>query len=84
MAANLNLSNMADTQKLQRLAFVPNLMDRSLSIHDTDDCVADLRHLKRYHVVYFDENIFCIYLCALSLPLPTSPDKTTPRNRLLF
>ena len=84
IAAILNLSNMADTQELQRLALVPNLMDRSLSIHDTDDCVADLRHLKRYHVVYFDENNFYIYFCALSLLLTTPPDKTTPRNRLSF
>ena len=43
---------MADTQELQRLALVANLMDRSLSMTDTDDCVADLRRLNRYHVVY--------------------------------
>ena len=47
-----DLSNMADTQELQRLALVTNLMDRSLSMPDTDDCVADLRRLNRYHVVY--------------------------------
>ena len=53
-AATLNnfSSNMADTQKLQRLALVPNLMDRSFSMPDTDDCVADLRHSNRYDVVY--------------------------------
>ena len=50
-AAILNLSNMADTQELQRLALVANLMDTSLSMPDTDDCVADLRRLNRYHVV---------------------------------
>ena len=33
-----NLSNMADTQELHRLALVPNLMDRSLSMPDIDDC----------------------------------------------
>ena len=43
---------MADTQELQRLDLVVNLMDRSLSMPDTDDCVADLRRLNRYHVVY--------------------------------
>ena len=48
---HFDLSNMADTQELQRLALVANLMDRSLSMPDTDDCVADLRRLNRYHVV---------------------------------
>ena len=43
---------MADTQELQRLALVANLIDRSLSMPDTDDCFADLRRLNRYHVVY--------------------------------
>ena len=42
---------MADTQELQRLALVPNLMEKSLSMPDTDNCVADLRHLNRHHVV---------------------------------
>ena len=51
-AAILNFSNMADTQELQRLALVANLIDRSLSMPDTDDCFADLRRLNRYHVVY--------------------------------
>ena len=51
-SAILNLSNMADTQELQRLALVANIMDRSLSMPDTDDCVADLRRLNRYHAVY--------------------------------
>ena len=47
---------MADTQELQRLALVANLMDhKSLSMPDTDDCVADLRRLNRYHVIYIDE-----------------------------
>ena len=52
-SGHFDLSNMADTQELQRLALVANLMDRSLSMPDTDDCVADLRRLNRYHVVYF-------------------------------
>ena len=43
---------MADTQELKRLALVANLIDRSLSMPDTDDCVDDLRRLNRYHVVY--------------------------------
>ena len=43
---------MADTQVLQGLALVANLMNRSLSMPDTDDCVADTRRLNRYHVVY--------------------------------
>ena len=43
---------MADTQELQGLDLVANLMDRSLSMPDTYDCVADLRRLNRYHVVY--------------------------------
>ena len=51
-AAILNLFIMADTQELQRLALVANLIDRSLSMPDTDDCVADLRRLNRYYVVY--------------------------------
>ena len=50
-SGNFDLSNMADTQELQRLALVANLIDRSLSMPDTDDCVADLRRLNRYHVV---------------------------------
>ena len=50
-SGHFDLSNMADTQELQRLALVANLMDRSLSMPDTDDCVADLRRLNRYHVV---------------------------------
>ena len=54
---------MADTQELHRLALVPNRMDRSLSMPDTDDCITDLRHLKQYHV-YIDENNFYIYCCA--------------------
>ena len=64
-AAILNLSNMADTQELHRLALVPNIMDRSLSMPDTDDCIADLRHLNQYHV-YIDENNLYIYFCALN------------------
>ena len=56
---------MADTQELHRLALEPNLMDRSLSMPDTDDCIANLRHLNRYHV-YIDENNFYIHLCALN------------------
>ena len=55
---------MVDTQELHRLALVPNLMDRSLSMPDPDDCIADLRHLNLYHV-YIDENNFYIYFCAL-------------------
>ena len=51
-SGNFDLSNMADTQELQRLALVANLMDRSLSMPDTDDCVADPRRLNRYHIVY--------------------------------
>ena len=43
---------MADTQELQRLDLVANIMDRSLSMPDTDDYVADLRRLNRYHAVY--------------------------------
>ena len=43
---------MADAQELQRLSLVANLMDRSLSMPEADDCVADLRRLNRYHVVY--------------------------------
>ena len=43
---------MADTLELQRLALVATFMDRSLSMPDTDDCVADMRRLNRYHVVY--------------------------------
>ena len=43
---------MADTQELQRLALVANIMDRLLSMPDTDDCVADLLRLNRYHAVY--------------------------------
>ena len=43
---------MADTQELQRLALVAKLMDRSLSMPDTDDCGVDLRRLNRYRVVY--------------------------------
>ena len=36
-----------------------------LSMPDTDDCVADLRHLKPVaYVVYFDENNIYIYLFA--------------------
>ena len=35
-------------------------------MHDTDDCVADLRYSNRYHVVYIDENNFYIYFCALN------------------
>ena len=62
--AILNLSNMVDTQELNRLALVPNLMDRSSSMSDTDDCIADLRHLNQYHV-YIDENKFYMYFCAL-------------------
>ena len=54
---------MADTQELHRQALVPNVMDRSLSMPDTDDCIADLRHLDQYHV-YIDENNFHIYFCA--------------------
>ena len=50
-SGHFDLSNMADKQELQRLALVANLMDRSLSMPDTDDCVADLRRLNRYHVV---------------------------------
>ena len=46
---------MADTQELQRLALVSNLMDRSFSMPDTDYCVDDLRRLNRYHVVYIGE-----------------------------
>ena len=42
---------MADTQELQRLALVVNLMD-------TDDCVADLRRLNRYHVVGLYEGFY--------------------------
>ena len=60
-AAILNFSNMADTQELHRLALVPNIMDRSLSMPDTDDCIADLRHLNQYHV-YIYENNFYIYI----------------------
>ena len=56
---------MADTQGLHRLALVPNLMDRSLSMPDANDCIADLRHLNQYHV-YIDENNFYIYFCALN------------------
>ena len=56
---------MADTQELHRLAVVPHLMDRSLSMPDTDDCIANLRHLNHYHV-YIDENNFYIYFCALN------------------
>ena len=56
---------MADTQELHRQALVLNLMDRSLSMPDTDDCIADLRHLDQYHV-YIDENNFYIYFCALN------------------
>ena len=62
--AILNLSNMVDTQELHRLALVPNLMDRSSSMSDTDDCIADLRHLNQYHV-YIDINKFYMYFCAL-------------------
>ena len=51
-SGHFDLSNMDDTQELQRLALVANLMDRSLSMPDTDDCVADLRRLNRYHVLY--------------------------------
>ena len=51
-SGHFDLSNMADIQELQRLALVANLMDRSLSMPDTVDCVADLRRLNRYHVVY--------------------------------
>ena len=51
-SGHFDLCNMADTQELQRLALVANLMDRSLSMPDTEDCVADLRRLNRYHVVY--------------------------------
>ena len=55
---------MADTQELQRLALVANLMDRSLSMPDTDDCVADLRRLNRYHVVYILTKLLLhIFLC---------------------
>ena len=57
---------MADTQELHRLALVTNLMDRSLSMPDTEDCIADLRHLNQYHVIYLDENNFYIYFCALN------------------
>ena len=39
----LNLSNMADTQELHRLALVANLTGRFLSIPDTDDCITDLK-----------------------------------------
>ena len=46
------LSNMADTQELYRLVLVPNLMDRSLTMPDTDDCIADLRHLNQYYAVH--------------------------------
>ena len=51
-SGHFDLSNMADIQELQRLTLVANLMDRSLSMPDTVDCVADLRRLNRYHVVY--------------------------------
>ena len=51
-AAILNLSDMADTQELQTLALVANLIDRSLSMPDTDDCVADQCRLNWYRVVY--------------------------------
>ena len=58
---------MADTQELQRLALVANLIDhvdRSLSMPDTDDCFADLRRLNRYHVVYLLTKLFLdIFLC---------------------
>ena len=40
---------MAD--EFHRLAPVPNLMDMSLSMPDTIDCIADLRHLNQYHVI---------------------------------
>ena len=43
---------MADTQALQRLALGANIMDRSLSMPDTDDCVADLRRLNQYYAEY--------------------------------
>ena len=56
---------MADTQELHRLALVPNLIDMSLSMPDTDDCIVDLRHLNQSHV-YIDENNFYIYFCALN------------------
>ena len=49
---------MADTQELHRLALVLNLMDRSLSMPDKYDCIADLRHLNQYHVYI---NIYNIY-----------------------
>ena len=48
---------MADTQGLHRLALVPNLIDRSLSMPDANDCIADLRHLNQYHV-YIDKITF--------------------------
>ena len=63
-AAILNFSNMADTQELQRLALVANLIDRSLSMLDTDDWFADLRRLNRYHVVYLlTKELLDIFLC---------------------
>ena len=40
-------------------------MASSLSMPDTDDCIADLRHLNQYHV-YIDETNFFIYFCALN------------------
>ena len=55
---------MADTQELHRLALVPNLMDRSLSMPDTDDCIADLRHLNQPHV-YILTKITFTYIYVL-------------------
>ena len=59
---------MADTQELQRLALVSNLMDRSLSMPDTDYWVADLRRLNRYRVVYIVEITFTYIFVFLIIP----------------
>ena len=64
---------MDDTQELQRLALVPNLMDRSLSMHDTDDCIADLRHLN-WDNVYILTKITITYIVVLQI-IPKSTSK---------
>ena len=62
---HFDLSNMADTQELQRLALVANLMDRSLSMPDRDDCVADLRCLNRISRRIFIDEITFRYIFVL-------------------
>ena len=64
-SGHFDLSNMADTQELQRLALVANLMDRSLSMPDTDDCVADLRRLKPVSRRIFIDEITFRYIFVL-------------------